>query len=408
MSEAFLTTTSSEGLQPLGSAPQRSFELVSGAVRDRLGPEHGAIFGEPVASEHGDQIDWYAPVNGKVVALADLPQAEQQALRDRLGRLIGDIRAEAARLGESAAPEDQRLSEALANAIEIPGEGMIHAVRDCDGVLHPVLVHWAWVRDEQAAVRGVLTGMVPRPKAAPAPAPAAIAPARRGGASRWWLIWLIWLGWLLLAILLGIIVYLMVAPCGLRAGRLSYCPVEPGAPDASLSETRVIEDRIASLRHELALGVRNCRPTLAPVPDIPQPTEQEDQSLNRRLEQRGGARGQLNFVLEWGTKDDIDLHVTCPTGQPIFYLKRTNCGGTLDLDANVSPRTAISDPVENVVFETVAPGIYKVRVNLYSNRSKADQPVTLHVLRASGPSQTYSAILGPGRSDWVVNINISR
>ncbi|MFK7754130.1 MAG: hypothetical protein AB8B51_16490 [Sedimentitalea sp.] len=231
MFEAFLRTTSSEGLQPLGSAPQRSFELVSTEVRNRLGPTHADLFAEPVATPHGDSIDWYAPMQGAAVPLPELAEAEQADLRTRLGQLIGEIKAEAEQLAQSAAPEDQRLGEALANAIEVPDETMIQAVRGEDGTLSPVLIHWAWVRDEQAAVRGVLTGMASRrggslsSQAAAAQAQAAavqqVERRERGRLVGWWLILL---GWLLLLALLGLILYLLVAPCGVSGGRLLFCP----------------------------------------------------------------------------------------------------------------------------------------------------------------------------------------
>ena len=82
MSEAFLTNTSTEGLKPLGTAPQRSFELVSDTVREKLGPAHAALFAEPVPTQYGDRFDWYAPVSGRATLLADVPDPE--AVRARL------------------------------------------------------------------------------------------------------------------------------------------------------------------------------------------------------------------------------------------------------------------------------------------------------------------------------------
>ena len=417
---AFLVTTSTEGLQPLGSTPQRSFELVSGTLNARLGPEHAALFGDPVATEHGDRIDWHAPVKGTVTALPDLPKPEQAALRDQLGALIGDIRAEAETLADENTPDARRLSEALLNAIEVPDETMIYAVRDASGGLHPVLVHWAWVRNEQAAVRGVLTGMVPRPKPL-VPNVAADNVENRRLTSLWW--WLILLGWLLLAALFGAILYLLIAPCGVNRGGLVFCPAnQPGAPDIFAQE-RVLQDEIDGLRHDLALMDRGCRasiPVLSVVPVTPAtppepPTQQDDtkteadrDEVGRKISKRGAQQGALNFVLEWASTDDIDLFVTCPTGQTVSFSNRSDCGGTYDLDANVAASSAVSDPVENIVFENAAPGLYKVRAHLRSDRTNGDKPVTLHVLRKDGPSNSYSGILKSGARAWTVNISISR
>ena len=125
MFEAFLVTTSSEGLRPLGSAAQRSYELVSGSLRDRLGDRHANLFSEPVATSYGDRFDWYAPFSGKAVPLTDLESEDQDSVREALGVLVQDILAEAGRLNESQSPQDQRLADALTNALEIPSDDMI-------------------------------------------------------------------------------------------------------------------------------------------------------------------------------------------------------------------------------------------------------------------------------------------
>ena len=429
MFEAFLTTTSSEGLQPLGSAAQRSYELVSATLRARLGEDHAALFAEPVAAPHGDKIDWHANLQGRAEPLAKLEEAEAETVRARLGELVEAIRAEAAVLGESNAPDDQRLSEALTNALEIPGEEMIWAVRDTEGKLSPVLVHWAWVRDEQRAVRGVLSRMEAKP--VPAASVAALAPAgvvaqtpARGDA-RWVWWWLILLGWLVLAALLAAILYILIAPCGLSQGRLIFCPTEPREIEAALSEARVAADEVAALEREIALVDRQCQPTVpvlpepAPVlPAFPTPAPEDESrltpedrdraDLERRIDERGATRGALNFSIAWAGPDDVDIHVTCPNGETINYRKKQACGGTLDLDANVKRSQTINDPVENVVFANTAPlGIYQVRVHLYDRRSPGPTPVTLYVLRRDGPSQTYQGNVSASQSTWITNISIS-
>lgn len=429
MFETLLATTSSEGLQPLGSAAQRSYELVSDTVRSRLSPEHANLFAEPVATEHGDMIDWYAPVTGRAVPIADLGEDAAAELRDRLGHLIADIRSEAESLADSPDVQDQRLAEALNNAIEIPSESMIHAVRQPDGSVQPVLVHWAWLGAERKSVRGILTAMVPRPQTI---TPAGTAVEADPPRSRtWW--WLILLGWLLLAAMLAYILYLMIAPCGLNGGRLFFCPRPAPEISAIPVERQVLEDEIAALQHELALLDRACQPTIpvlpttpdaAPTPDkppvdtpepvqtpTPEPqdkTERDSKDVIRDLDARGARRAELNFALSWNTLDDIDLAVTCPSGQTISYSNRGDCDGTLDLDANVTRAGAIEDPVENIVFDKATPGLYKVKVRLKSNRGDGDKPVTLHVLRRDGRSLTYSGTVSDKAPEWSLNISISR
>lgn len=429
MFEAFLVATSTEGLQPLGTAAQRSFELVTGTLRARLGDDHARLFAEPVATEHGDKIDWYAPFSGQATRFADLPSERQSALRDRIGAMVADIRAESGRLADSVDPQDQRLSEALRNAIEIPDETMIFAVPDEEGMLQPVLVHWAWLRDRQESVRGVLTAMVPRPDSSAAPDAAAQTGPEQKTPLNW--AWLVLLGWLLLVALLAAILYLLIAPCDVNPGRFGTCP----GPDPQISaipgETTVIEDEIAGLKREIALLDRNCQPVIpiSPAPEAPQQggtlpvfpsppatsdpapdnkTERSPEDVGRQIVERGSRRGALNFALSWGTTDDIDLSVTCPTGQVISYLNRNDCGGSFDLDANVARAQAIADPVENIVFDEAVPGVYIVRVNLKSDRTAGEKPVTLHVLRQDGRALTYSGKVDDKSPEWTLNISISR
>lgn len=421
MHNAVLATTSTEGLQPLGAPAQRSFELISGTLNQRLGQKYAALFAEPVTNEAGDRIDWHAPVSGVAMPLGDLAPDEQAALRARLGAMIGDIRAEADALAQGTSPEDHRLSEALNNAIEVPDETMIYAIKAADGEIHPVLVHWGWVRNEQAAVRGVLTGMVPR--AVPLSAVAALE--KRGPSPLWW--WLILLGWLLLAAILGAILYVLVTPCGVNRFGLLFCPREQIIPRDVAEERRIIADEIARLQRELTQADLVCQPVIPILPATPDPvkpafpapiipdgqpdetkTESDRDEARARIAERGAELGALNFVLQWASLDDIDLYVTCPEGETISYSNRAGCGGRYDLDANVEKSTAISDPAENIVFENAVPGLYKVRAQLRSNRTSGPKTVTLHVLRKDGQSQSFSGVVTPEARDWTVNISISR
>ncbi|MBL3580564.1 hypothetical protein [Rhodovulum visakhapatnamense] len=122
MFEALIVTTSSAGLTALGSREQRSYELIADTVRDRLGPDHAALFAEPVATEQGDRYDWYAPVPGRVRRLDALIPEERGALLQRLEALRADIGALADEIGAEGSPAAERLSEALRNALQVPGE----------------------------------------------------------------------------------------------------------------------------------------------------------------------------------------------------------------------------------------------------------------------------------------------
>lgn len=452
MSGDFLVNTSTEGLRPLGTAPQRSFELVTGTVAARLGPAHAALFAEPVSGAHGERTDWYATVSGHPRRLDALDPPEAERARAELARLVGDIRALATELAASGSGDDQRLGEALANALEVPGEDSIWVLTGLpDGRLQPVLVNWAWIADRQQAVRGVLSGVDTRtppppprpapgavPPALPAGAPpgpppgsppgpppgamaplpppgAAAAPAARGASPLLW--WLVWLGWLLLAAMLAAILWLAIAPCALRLpGLPGRCPAGAVALEQELAgfaaarERAVLEDRILQTERQLGIADRACQPV--PVervelpPLIPPPApESEPESepepatdIDDRMQASGAQRGDLTFTLVWNSPDDLDLHVTCPLGAEISYRQKQACGGELDVDSNVT--NVVPQPIENVFFTAPATGSYQVVVNYYETRT-GGAPQNFEVqIRDGERVETLTGTVSSARRTW--------
>ncbi|MFK7744487.1 MAG: hypothetical protein AB8B47_05505 [Roseobacter sp.] len=385
MIESFLTNTSTEGLKPLGTAPQRSFELVSDTVRSKFGEAHAALFAEPVATQYGDRFDWYATVEGKAVPITSLE--DDASARAVLDQLVGDIKGMADELLSSKLADDQRLGEALANALEIPDEDAVFVIEPKDGgAPQPVLVNWAWTRDEQVAVRGVLTGTDQRtpskrpgyvaPVAAPVAGAAAGAAAVAGVSALWW--WLVWLGWALLALLIAAVVYLLIEPCALRVSWLpNTCEQVEVIPDTVLEERGILRDQIALVEKEIGIKDRLCQPDFAqlPIPEpdaiVPpetgvQPSLPIDPQVDERAAAAGAQRGDLSFTLIWEGSDDLDLHTTCPTDETLFFLDKVRCNGVMDLDMNGFQ--VVPNPVENTFFTDPLPGDYKIRVHMYRPR----------------------------------------
>jgi hypothetical protein len=414
MAGALLRTISGEGLRPLGTPHQRSWDLVTGALRRRLGDRHADLFAEPVAAEHGQTTDWYAPMDGRVRALDDLPEEEEAALRAEVETLAGEIDAEAEVLVASTEPEDQRLGEALRQALEVPGPDCLMAVETGQGTYRPVLVGWAWASDARHAVRGALTGADARTAtrarlaAAAAAGPAAMAaapmpsrPVERDGLSTW----IAWLGWLLLALMLASILWLVLTACGLR-GVASFCPAPPPERTPSLAIAAVLRDEISEIERRIAAADRACQPEIVqpivlPPPPVapplaPDPAPAPASEIDRRLDRAGARRGDLSFSLAWNSRSDLDLHVTCPDGQTISYRRRQACSGELDVDANAGRTTPT--PVENVVFDGPRGGGYRLRVHLYAGRG-ASEPFELQV-REGDRVQTFRGTVAPGNADW--------
>jgi hypothetical protein len=426
MLETLLVTTSSEGLKPLGTPAQRSFELITATLRHALGDAAAELFAEPVATQHGDRFDWYAPSAGAASRLDALDPAAQAEARDALAALRGQIAAYAETRRGARNAEDDRLAEALSNALEVPGDDFIFVLAPAQpgGAPRPVLVNWAWVADHRPTERGRLTGVVARrrdpaptapaapPRAAPIPAAtvaAAPAAAEAPAGARSGLAWLFWLGWLLLLLMLAAILYLAIAPCGLRGlGLLDHCPGPAAARSEVLDRNAQLDNRIAQLERRIGEAGRACRPVPpppvpdfpAPAPAAPAPATPAPSEIDERLDRAGAQRGALSFSLAWDTIADLDLHVTCPAGATISYNNRAACNGQLDVDANVNPRLARRDPVENVFYNSVTPGSYQVRVNLY-DPAVANGPVAFRLqIRDGDRVELLEGSVSPTQPNW--------
>ena len=99
-------------------------------------------------------------------------------------------------------------------------------------------------------------------------------------------------------------------------------------------------------------------------------TEEEDRELMDRLAREGGKSGVVQISLAWDDYNDLDMHVVCPAGERIYFNNRkSGCGGELDVDMNVRPKS--KTPIENVVWTDEAPdGEYKIGVHFYRHHRK--------------------------------------
>ena len=99
-------------------------------------------------------------------------------------------------------------------------------------------------------------------------------------------------------------------------------------------------------------------------------------SFKEKVKAAGGnVNGFLRCSLHWFNYDDLDLHVTEPGGNEIYYgHKRGLTGGTLDVDMNAgSGKTR--DAVENIIWtdqSKLRAGRYEVRVHNFCKREHID------------------------------------
>ena len=102
----------------------------------------------------------------------------------------------------------------------------------------------------------------------------------------------------------------------------------------------------------------------------------------------------------WNNYNDLDLHVVCPSGERIHGGNKTSdCGGELDVDANVRAETR--KPVENVFWEEgrAPAGRYQVYVHYYKKHKKrrSKDPTKFQVIvNQGGDPREYNGELSMG------------
>jgi len=92
--------------------------------------------------------------------------------------------------------------------------------------------------------------------------------------------------------------------------------------------------------------------------------------------------GVIQSTLRWSTTDDLDLEITDPSGQRVFFQnKRVPSGGQLDVDSNAGCQDTISNPVENIFWPTTGapPGNYVAKVNLYQRCGTRTGPIAFRL-----------------------------
>ncbi len=357
MNGDLIATTSSEGLKPLGSQAQRSFELVQSEIAARLGDDHATLFAEPIGTDYGDQTDWYATRIGRVSRLGDLDDDIAATVLDRLAVLVGDIREVAGSLSASDESGDQRLGEALANAVEIPDETAIHAIED-GGIWHPILINWARASDVQRTVRGVLTGASRQGAGAVAGRVGSDASPRADGQTPSGAVpsksadtatatgvlgamsgWLMGLGWLTLAILCAWIVALMLEPCGLNLSfSPSACPeeVSQAEPDPAVAESAVLRNRIMQLERQIAIADRVCQPVFEDRTDLVPPAAPQPGPPVMPT--------TVPTVLPASPQTSPDVVSPCPPGQVARetgeLVLLVDASGSMEIGADIPPDMA--------------------------------------------------------------------
>lgn len=125
-------------------------------------------------------------------------------------------------------------------------------------------------------------------------------------------------------------------------------------------------------------------------------------SIKERVKTAGGnIDARLRVSLAWFNRDDLDIHANCPDGHIYFGNKK----GILDVDMNVS--TTVRNAVENLSWVQPRDGIYKIKVNNYTNRETTDVGFVIEVENNGSTRQfTYDKEVSDGETVEVIEFTV--
>lgn len=114
-------------------------------------------------------------------------------------------------------------------------------------------------------------------------------------------------------------------------------------------------------------------------------------SIKQRVKAAGGnINALLRVSLGWFNYDDLDIHCITPDQGRIFY---GNKAGVLDVDMNAAGRRDSRTPVENLAFNNLRDGEYRVLVNNFMRKETVDLGFTIEV-EYQGITQQFSYTRG--------------
>lgn len=401
-----ITRTSGRGLEPNHSRLLDRHGQMVAVVRQRLGPEHAALFAEPtrMGAGSGSDIAWYAEGDVEPKPLLSLPEDVAARVRQRLERLKADIVSLAETLGKQG-EASQDLASLLRAAVVAAGDSAVWVAGE-----QPILVDWgrraAVADDVVAPAAGAIIAAREQAdpvRAAPAapsgggrappsgPAASAGAGGSPGAAGARNMAGLAL--WLLFAVLLAMLAGRLLQACGvggpgwpasLRNLFPQYCTaggkVDPVTNDAIASLEAQARAAELALARKIAACEVSCPapPQRAAAPPSLLPIQEE---ITRRLPSTVERGKHLEITLTWEGSSDLDLYVSCPGGAIINYRNHEACGGKLVADLNRDGGTPQSRAVEHIIWADgpPAPGAYRVGVAMFNRYGDARASIPYHV-----------------------------
>lgn len=173
---------------------------------------------------------------------------------------------------------------------------------------------------------------------------------------------------------------------------------------------RTLEEVLSGRDSESTTPARPQSPAEPPVKA--EPTPEERREFVDRMSATGATTGEITATLLWNGRGDLDLVVRCPSGRQLDYRSPTECGGTLDVDANAT-RGGLSDrPVENAFWPAgkAGPGVYEVVVR-YTPRKDEERPREMPFqvrLSRGGQESVFKGTIRPNAVVPVTTFTVQR
>lgn len=124
-----------------------------------------------------------------------------------------------------------------------------------------------------------------------------------------------------------------------------------------------------------------------------------DAEIRTRVLAAGGQHDNVDVrvSLVWDNRNDLDLHVTTPSGEVIMFSHKVSaCGGVLDVDRNVHGET--TTPVENIRWArgSAPSGTYAVMVRNYRFHEDDHEPTPFRVeIEVGGELLFHQGVISP-------------
>ncbi len=185
-------------------------------------------------------------------------------------------------------------------------------------------------------------------------------------------------------------------------------------PPAGVPQGRTLEEQLSGElnRSEPPAKLLPNSTTAEPPPVKSEPTPEERREFDQRMSAAGAATGEITVTLLWNSHGDLDLVVDCPDNRQLDYRNPTECGGTLDVDANTARDKLQDRPVENAFWPAgkAMPGAYRIAVRYVPRKDEQMPRETSYQVRLSrgGQESVFKGTIRPGAIMPVTGFTVER